>query len=103
LPEPAILAIPEQNVTEIEPEQPQPSPAPVLEPEPETVVGPLSPPAQSQAPPLSQENVMEAASVEAPIPEPEYVPVAVQSREVEPVVLSDQPKLSYASVVSSYI
>jgi hypothetical protein len=107
LPEPAIPAIPEQNLTEMEPEQPQPSlapaPASASEPEPEIVVEPLLSPAQSQAPSPSQENVMAAVSVEAPVPEPESVPVAVQSRDVEPFVLGEQPKLSYASVVSSEI
>lgn len=100
LPEPAIPAIPEQTVTEMEPEQPQPSPAPVSEPEPEIVVAPLSSPVHSHTPPLSQSNVVAAVSVEASVPEPESLPVPVQSREVEPVVLGEQPKLSYASVVS---
>ncbi|KAF3322208.1 putative G3BP-like protein [Carex littledalei] len=98
LQEPAIPAIPEPDVSEMEPEPPQPSSAPASEPESETVA-PLSTPALSQAPQPSQSSVMAAVSVEAPGPEPESVPVPAQSREVEPVILGEQPKLSYASVL----
>ncbi|KAJ3706379.1 hypothetical protein LUZ61_010084 [Rhynchospora tenuis] len=99
LQEPDIPTIPEENVTEMEPELPQPSAAPVLESEPETIVAPVSTPALSQAPPPSQNNIMAAIPVENPLPEPESEPVPTQSREIEPVVVGEQPKLSYASVL----
>ncbi|XP_078167612.1 nuclear transport factor 2-like isoform X2 [Carex rostrata] len=99
LQEPAIPTIPEPDMTEMEPEPLQPSSPPASEPEPETVVTPLSTPALSEAPQPSQSNVVAAVSVEAPEPEPESVPVPAQSREVEPVIVGEQPKLSYASVL----